>query len=259
MRGPFAFFTNRAEAVRKHLSHHAPFLPFLRPPEEFGICVPTSASSKLFLGLGGAAESFIDIVGFLDIFIWFFTGELDTQGLLVPKPFFYRCILPGTLVQVLDHPTLPNVLPSLISQAMDAASAAGWSRVIRWVLAVIPAFVMVVVNPLSWWFFRQIGTDKGIMRYAESYGVLAPVKSHSVLSRPSQVGMLFHESLSTNIPSPRPISGRNLVAEGLAADLPPDLPSPRPSVWGHRTIQETPSFLNLEDSAYNFDFTTMQY
>ena len=59
-------------------------------------------------------ETFIDVVSFMDIFFWFFTGELDELGFVVPKHFITRCIIPGTLVQVLDHPTLPDVLPALL-------------------------------------------------------------------------------------------------------------------------------------------------
>ena len=212
----FGFVTKWAEDVRRSVANVVPLIPPAAEDWTKTICVPSSATSKLVLKLGGAVESFIDVVGFLDIFIWFQTGELDAKGVVVPKPFFYRCIMPGTLVQVLDHPTLPDILPALIAQAMDAAEAAGWSRVIRWVLAIVPAFVMLVVHPLNTYFFRHHNKCEGMLRYAESCGMLAPVSKHStanllyggggslhaIPSYPSQIGMSLNDSAA--FPSPRP-------------------------------------------------------
>ena len=160
----FGFITDRIDDTRTHLSRIIPFLP---PPEDFIICTPSSPAAKVFLWLGGYLENFIDVVCFLDIFIWFSTGELDTEGIVVPKQFFYRCILPGTLTQVLDHPTLPRILPALIAQAVDATKAVGWSRVLRWIFAVGPAFIILFVNPLKNYFFRHVDSNDPMMSYAE--------------------------------------------------------------------------------------------
>ena len=174
----FRFVTDRLDEWHAALSHAIPLVPF--PKEKLLIlCVPTSQASKLFLQLGSMIETFIDVVSFMDIFFWFFTGDLDGEtGLVVPKAFFGRCILPGTLVQVLDHPTLPKVLPSLLGQVASTAMAIGWSRVIRWVFAVVPAVTMVVFQPLSAYFFRHFedsnvtGDEDILMSYAESFGYL---------------------------------------------------------------------------------------
>jgi hypothetical protein len=175
----FTFITDRVHDIHRRLFEAIPL--FLPPPDDLirMICVPSTASARLLLQLGAMLEDFVDVVSFVDIFIWFFTGDLDVQtGVIVPKPFFTRCILPGTLVQVLDHPTLPETLPTLIAQAMNAARAVGWSRAIRWVLAIGPAFIMLVVNPCKLYFFRHMDhIDQDIiMRYAESCGMLAPAK-----------------------------------------------------------------------------------
>ena len=170
----FGFITDRIDETRSHLSRVIPFLP---PPADFVICEPSNQAAKIFLWLGGYLENFIDVVCFLDIFIWFSTGELDAKGVVVPKPFFYRCILPGTLTQVLDHPTLPRILPTLIARAVDATKAVGWSRVIRWILAVGPAFVMLVVDPLKNYFFRHVDSNDPMMSYAERY-VTGPILTY---------------------------------------------------------------------------------
>mmetsp|Transcript_19783 Transcript_19783/g.40869 ORF Transcript_19783/g.40869 Transcript_19783/m.40869 type:complete len:286 (-) Transcript_19783:357-1214(-) len=137
-------------------------------------------------------ETFIDVVSFLDIFFWFFTGDLETStGHVIPKAFFGRCILPGTLVQVLDHPTLPEVLPSLLGRLAETASDIGWSRVARWICALVPALAVVLVRPLCAYFFRHLdeeslvggfggGGDDLLMSYAESFGYL-PTRSSQLL------------------------------------------------------------------------------
>ena len=164
----------------------------------------TSQLSKLFLQLGFMLETFIDVVSFLDIFFWFFTGDLDGEtGLVIPKPFFGRCILPGTLVQVLDHPTLPKVLPFYINRIVDTTISIGWSRVIRWILAIVPAFNMIVFQPLAAYFFRHFedsnatGDEDILMSYAESFGYL-PQRA-SMMALPSTI----HHSAQTTIADTR--------------------------------------------------------
>lgn len=134
-------------------------------------CRPFSASSRLCLHIARASEISIDVVCFLDIFVWFFTGELDSQGVIIPKHWFSRCILPGTLVQVFDHPTVPKKLPLLISYTYKAIRAVGYSRVLRWGLAIYPAVDMVVVAPLRSYLFRPMD-DVEYLKYTESLGFI---------------------------------------------------------------------------------------
>ena len=120
-------------------------------------------------------EMVIDLVCFIDIYVWFFTGELDLNGRVVPKPFFYRCILPGTLVQVLDHPTVPDVLPNFLACSLSAASAVGYSRMIRWLVAIVPAFNILLVDMIKSFLFRPM-EDEEWLQYTESMAIL-PVLS----------------------------------------------------------------------------------
>jgi hypothetical protein len=203
-----SFVTKRVGKLRKNLSHKFPSL--LPPPEDLMLCVPASSSAVLLFG--SLLEIFVDVVAFLDIFIWFSTGDLDAAGIIIPKPFFTRCILPGTLVQVLDHPTLPTVLPTIISRLLYAAEAVGWSRSIRWALALAPSFEMLVSRPLMKYFFRHFERTEGLMRYAESCGMISPARTsvstsmsnlkryqrksygvnlHDVTSYPSQIGLSY--------------------------------------------------------------------
>eukprot|EP00591_Stephanopyxis_turris_P007121 CAMPEP_0195531780 /NCGR_PEP_ID=MMETSP0794_2-20130614/36311_1 /TAXON_ID=515487 /ORGANISM="Stephanopyxis turris, Strain CCMP 815" /LENGTH=186 /DNA_ID=CAMNT_0040663705 /DNA_START=201 /DNA_END=761 /DNA_ORIENTATION=+ len=170
---------------------------------ELAKCLPSSSSSKLFLFMGGAMEFTINIVCFLDIFVWFFTGELDLGGVVVPKPFFARCILPGTLVQVLDHPTLPDKLPELISYLIGAASAAGYSRVFRWALALFPAFDMLVVDPLKSYWFRPMD-DNEWLSFNESFAMIPVLSGSNIRNSHNMMGMRRTE----NLPYPSPSSPR---------------------------------------------------
>ena len=75
-------------------------LPILGPkPVDIAVCVPTGPQAMLILQFGTLLERFIDTVVFLDIFVWFLTGEIDIDThLVVPKPFITRCIIPGKIM-----------------------------------------------------------------------------------------------------------------------------------------------------------------
>ena len=75
----------------------------------------------------------------IDIPIWLQIGEYDEYGLLVPKPFFSRYILPGTLVQVLDHPTIFDEVSMAAWKTNHIANVVGYSRFIRWIIILGPA------------------------------------------------------------------------------------------------------------------------
>ena len=134
-------------------------------------CRQSSPYSQLSLQLAHIGEVGIDIVGFLDIFVWFYTGELDEIGLIVPKPLFTRCILPGTLTQVLDHPTVPQALPRLIKKCWNVMGTLGYGRVIRYGLAIAPAVQLFVVNPIHRYLFRPMDEEEYI-KYSESLGLM---------------------------------------------------------------------------------------
>ena len=61
----------------------------------------------------------VDFIFFFDVFVSFFTGELDPQtGVLTPKPFFVRWIAPGVVLQMCVNPhmdTIAEVLASSLS------------------------------------------------------------------------------------------------------------------------------------------------
>ena len=195
----FKFFTDRIDDWHIKVSQAIPFIPY--PKEKLlTLCaLPTSRSSRLLLQLGSMLESFIDIVSFMDIFFWFFTGDLDGQtGTVIPKPFIGRCIIPGTLVQIIDHPTLPKVLPAILDRIIETTIVIGWSRVIRWIVAVVPALLLIVVHPFNAYFFRHFhededktatGDDDILMRYAESFGYLPQRHTSFIKAIPSDINI----------------------------------------------------------------------
>ena len=111
-----AFITDQINNIQRHLYK---ILPILGPtPVDIAVCIPSGPHALLILHFGRILEIFVDGIAFLDIFVWFLTGDIDVEThAVIPKPFISRCVIPGTLVQVLDHPTVPNLLPNLVSYA----------------------------------------------------------------------------------------------------------------------------------------------
>jgi hypothetical protein len=71
----------------------------------------------------------------------------------------------------------------------------GYSRYIRWILAVIPALKMLVLDPISDYLFHHLEEDDGLIRYAESVGMLSP---RNIESLATTIGdsrrQFFHEN-----------------------------------------------------------------
>lgn len=79
--------------------------------------------------------SVVGIIRFLDIFVTFFTGELDRRtGFLKPKPFFTRWILPGLLLQTMVNPSF-DTFAEHISPVIFWMRQQGPFRVLRWTVA----------------------------------------------------------------------------------------------------------------------------
>lgn len=74
----------------------------------------------------------VSLVCFLDVFVTFFTGELDDlSGALVPKPFFARWIIPGLMLQLLLNPHL-DFFADCVGIMWDSILEFGPIRVLRW-------------------------------------------------------------------------------------------------------------------------------
>jgi hypothetical protein len=79
----------------------------------------------------------VSVVCFLDVFVVFFTGELDElTGKLAPKPWMARWIAPGLLLQLLLNPRLGS-LSEIVGQVADEIVKLGPVRVLRWSAAAI--------------------------------------------------------------------------------------------------------------------------
>ena len=73
---------------------------------------------------------------FLDVFVTFFTGELDpVTGYLVPKPWFPRWVLPGLILQLAVNPSMSDV-STYVSKLMVEISIVGPLRTLRWLVTV---------------------------------------------------------------------------------------------------------------------------
>lgn len=121
-------------------------LPGIRAPSREKIRLPWYCESTVvaFLLNGYAAllnrlsdytMNIVAIIVFSDVFISFFIGEYDEQtGILVPKPFFKRWILPGIALQLLVNPQLESMCDALYVYALGLWRR-GPFRVARWTIA----------------------------------------------------------------------------------------------------------------------------
>lgn len=181
-----AFIMEQINHFRRHIYDTIPILG--TPPVDVAVCIPSGPQALFILYFGRMLEIFVDGVVFLDIFVWFFTGDIDVgTHAIIPKPFFTRCLIPGTLVQILDHPTVPNLLPGLFKNTLKLSDAIGYSRCIRWVLALMPAMKIVVIDPMIGFFFEHIEEDEEdfFIHYAESMGMITPERRSGFFSSSS--------------------------------------------------------------------------
>ena len=79
----------------------------------------------------------VPLVSFASVFVEFFTGDLTDTGLIVPKPFFSRWIVPGVFLQLLVNPSMRSVGRNVRFVALGAQSI-GLARVVSFCLAFHP-------------------------------------------------------------------------------------------------------------------------
>jgi hypothetical protein len=73
---------------------------------------------------------------------------------------------------------------------MDATRAVGYSRVIRWALAIYPAFEMLVIDPITLYLFRPMNDDE-YLKYTESLALIPQVFSQTSMRK---TGLVSHKS-----------------------------------------------------------------
>ncbi|CAB9526304.1 expressed unknown protein [Seminavis robusta] len=95
----------------------------------------------------------VSIVVFLDVPVYFYTGELcpDT-GSLIPKGFFDRWIAPGILLQLIVNPEMETVSKNVWSVLMGSMRA-GPIRVWRWVEALFYPLLVFMFGLLEFKFW----------------------------------------------------------------------------------------------------------
>jgi hypothetical protein len=97
-------------------------------------------------------DKLISAICFLDVFITFFTGEIDeATGVLKPKSFFTRWVFPGLVLQFLVNPKMVDVALS-IKRLSVSVYRIGPSRVLRWSVA----FILPVYTHLTSWALWNI-------------------------------------------------------------------------------------------------------
>lgn len=61
-----------------------------------------------------------------------------------------------------------------LKNALSLSASIGHAKCIRWILAVVPALNMMVLEPMADFFFQHIEEDEGLMHIADTVGMLTP-------------------------------------------------------------------------------------
>lgn len=102
MKNHLTFITDQINEFRRHISNAFPLLG--PPPLDIAICIPNGPQALLIMHFGRMLEFFVDGVVFIDIFVWFLTGDIDIDThTIIPKPFFTRCETSSLLLRCLVH------------------------------------------------------------------------------------------------------------------------------------------------------------
>ena len=100
----------------------------------------------------------VPVVSFASVFIEFYIGELSSEsGLVVPKPFFSRWIVPGVLLQLLVNPSMKDTSRNVWA-VVSAAKSIGFARVASLLCIAYPMLIMVwdaAVGSLHWFIEIQ--------------------------------------------------------------------------------------------------------
>ena len=103
----------------------------------------------------------VSTVSFLDVFVSFFTGELDAAGRLVPKDIFTRWILPGVALQLIVNPTLKDVA-HVVGWGIALAQRVGPMRALHILVALMPmvqAVLDAIVDTAFVFVYKQNRRD----------------------------------------------------------------------------------------------------
>jgi hypothetical protein len=98
----------------------------------------------------------VGIVCLMDVFVTFFTGELHPEtGILLPKSFGKRWLLPGLLLQLLVNPQM-GAISSLVKHMAKAVMALGPVRVWRWAAAFAYPLLRITFTAVQWYVWRPL-------------------------------------------------------------------------------------------------------
>lgn len=94
----------------------------------------------------------VGIICFLDVFVYHYTGEIDAEGVVIPKHFFDRWIAPGLLLQLVVNPEMESTA-KLIFNVIATAMEVGPFRVLRWVEALFHPCLVLAVDLIEYKFW----------------------------------------------------------------------------------------------------------
>lgn len=112
----------------------------------------------------------VGVVCFLDVFVTFFTGELDPDtGKLKPKPFFTRWMFPGLLFQLLVNPQMETTSRHVLRLVRDTLQV-GPGRAWRWTEALFYPLFIIMVAVIQRFLWRPLLQQQNANLYMKESG-----------------------------------------------------------------------------------------
>jgi len=98
----------------------------------------------------------IGVVMFFDVFVTFFTGELHREnGMLIPKPFVKRWLLPGLVLQLLVNPQMETT-SRWVGRLLNGIFHVGPVRAWRWTAALWYPLLNIISRALEVYIWRPL-------------------------------------------------------------------------------------------------------
>lgn len=142
---------------------------------------------------------FIGFICFLDVFVTFFTGELHPDtGLLVPKAFVKRWLLPGLVLQLLVNPQMETT-SKLVARLLQGIVNVGPVRAWRWTAALWYPLLRIIARAVEVNIWRPLvqQQNEDLQKRKEKQAAAQASVEPQGFKRHSDVRLSIHQELDT--------------------------------------------------------------
>ena len=135
----------------------------------------------------------VGIVCFMDVFITFFTGELHPDtGLLIPKPFFKRWLIPGLIFQLVVNPQMETITKRVV-HLLNGILTVGPIRAYRWAAVLFYPLFQFMVHTLQDHVWRPL-VDHQNMHHKQ-----IPTSNYTMRPIDNEIHQIWRESRRASI------------------------------------------------------------